>query len=595
MTTTTYEKYQLIISGDAASFRSDLETNVIGNGLERVKITLEAQESSSPPEIEIRWYHPIVDIYSFWHPGTYRSKRFYVDWERGFTSKSSSHAPVCSLYNGRGDNRLTFAFSDAMNTVELKAGVNEETSSLICSVRLFFEPSSPITRYEETLYIDTRSVPFYDALNEVSKWWEMMPEYKPAFVPEPAKLPMYSTWYSFHQQLSHEGIEEQCQLSKPLGCDTVIVDDGWQTADNARGYAYCGDWEVYADKMGDMQKHVERVHQHDMKYMLWYSVPYIGIHSKVWNRFEHKLLKYIEPAGAGVLDPRYPKVRNYIIDCYVNAVREWNLDGFKLDFIDRFQADEQTIHKFDLEMDYRSVPQAVDRLMSDVIVRLQEVKPDIMIEFRQAYIGPLMRKYGNMFRAYDCPNDPLENRIRIVDLRLISGNTAVHSDMLMWNTEETVETAALHLINVLFSVPQISMLVDRLPKPHQRMLEYWLGFWREQRDVLLEGKLMPQSPELNYPLVTACNGSKRIACVYADMVVHLGTSLPNRLILINGTSNNSIIVDLQDELGDADITIRNCVGEIVDTFNGVNLAQGLRRLEVPASGTVDIFLRRGEV
>ena len=34
------------------------------------------------------------------------------------------------------------------------------------------------------------------------------------------------------------------------------------------------------------------------------------------------------------LDPRYKKVRNYLCNVYVNAVKEWNLDGLKLDFID---------------------------------------------------------------------------------------------------------------------------------------------------------------------------------------------------------------------------------------------------------------------
>lgn len=46
---------------------------------------------------------------------------------------------------------------------------------------------------------------------------------------------MYSTWYSFHQALTPEGIEEQCRLAKALACATVIVDDGWQTSSSERG------------------------------------------------------------------------------------------------------------------------------------------------------------------------------------------------------------------------------------------------------------------------------------------------------------------------------------------------------------------------
>lgn len=55
---------------------------------------------------------------------------------------------------------------------------------------------------------------------------------------------MDSLWYSFHQELSAEEILEECALSRAMGMRTVIIDDGWQTADNSRGYDYCGDWQL---------------------------------------------------------------------------------------------------------------------------------------------------------------------------------------------------------------------------------------------------------------------------------------------------------------------------------------------------------------
>ena len=36
------------------------------------------------------------------------------------------------------------------------------------------------------------------------------------------------------------------------------------------------------------------------------------------------------------LDPRYKKVREYLSNLYESAVKEWDLDGLKLDFIDSF-------------------------------------------------------------------------------------------------------------------------------------------------------------------------------------------------------------------------------------------------------------------
>ncbi len=75
--------------------------------------------------------------------------------------------------------------------------------------------------------------------------------------------------------------------------------------------------------------------------------------------------------------------------------------------------------------------------MKDCMARLKSHKADIMLEFRQTYNGPRMRSFGNIFRAVDCPFDDAENHVRVTDLRLIAGESAVHSDMLMWDREDT--------------------------------------------------------------------------------------------------------------------------------------------------------------
>jgi alpha-galactosidase len=331
-----------------------------------------------------------------------------------------------------------------------------------------------------------------------------------------------------------------------------------------------------------MKAHVDRVHQMGMKYLLWYSVPFVGIHSKAWDKFEDKLIGKIEQLGAGILDPRFPEVREYIIGIYEKALREWDIDGFKLDFVDSFNLTEESNVG---GRDYRSVPEAVDCLLSDVMKRLTSMKPDIMIEFRQTYIGPLMRKYGNMFRATDCPNDAIENRSRTLDVRLLSGDTSVHADPIMWNPNEPVESAALQIINTLFSVPQISILLDRLPESHDRMLRFWLSFWREHRDVLLDGKLIPLNPELNYPLVIASKGEQRIAAVYADYVVNPGMNIPQQLIVVNGTLKDRVVIELDENRGEQIAIIKDCQGEIVNNYK-MTMNKGIHSITVPPAGIV---------
>ena len=148
-----------------------------------------------------------------------------------------------------------------------------------------------------------------------------------------------------------------------------------------------------------------------------------------------------------------------------------------MDFIDQFKlVGEYPALKEDYAgRDCRSVPEAVNRLMKDVVVRLRKINPDVLIEFRQGYMGPAIRQYGNMMRCADCPADPTANRRRICDLRLTSGSIAVHSDMLVWSRDETPEGAALPILNALFSTIQYSMVLAKVPSAHREVIRRWLA------------------------------------------------------------------------------------------------------------------------
>ncbi|OPH58325.1 glycoside hydrolase [Paenibacillus ferrarius] len=584
MKTVATKTHTFTLSSDSDLFSSTLHVKNLEPGVDLIHLKLTAPQAERPPIFYLRWIHPVHDIHACWNPISERSKSFKVDYGQGFRSNAATSAPVVSLFNTNGENRLTFAFSDALNTIRYRAGISEEDATFHCSIEMFTEVTAPLDTYEGTLLIDTRNLPYYESLNNVQAWWSGMPEYLPAPVPEAARNPMYSTWYSMHQQITAADIEAQCAIAKTMGMDAVIVDDGWQTGDNNRGYAYCGDWDVYTDKVPDMRAHVDAVHRLGMKFILWYSVPFIGKFSQVWQRFEDKILTFNERLGAGVLDPRYPDVRDYIIEKYEDAVKEWDLDGFKLDFIDSFYVQEESAAITKDGHDHTSVPAAVDRLLTDTINRLRAIKPDIMIEFRQSYIGPAMRKYGNMFRASDCPYGAISNRVRTLDIRLICGDTAAHADMIMWHEGEPVESAALQMLNILFSVPQVSVLLDRLPSDHNQMLQHWLGFWREHRDVLLDGKLSPLNPELLYPTVRAEANDKTIVVSYHDAMVTLDEVLHvSQIIVINSRMKEGLYLETKDSLGSVRIEIYDCCGNTVNTRTET-LRSGIHPMNIPATG-----------
>lgn len=569
-------------------------------GLYEVTLRLRAPHAAAAPAATLSWELPAGEVYCLWHPLAGLDRGLPVEWTAGFKAAAATGAPVACLIDPAGRNRLAFALSDALHPALIKVGVHEESGGLRCIVRLFAEPSPPLEEYNLRLWWDARDLDYAACLREVSAWWAAQRGYKPAPVPEAARVPVYSTWYSFHQSITAEAVEEQCRLARQLGCEVVILDDGWQTEDQTRGYAYCGDWEAAAAKFPDMRAHVDALHAMGLKVMLWFAVPFVGIHSRAYARFRDQLLGP-GPGGSFVLDPRSPAVREHLVRLYERALREWDLDGLKLDFIDRFILPEtgpggaggglgaaggsEGLRQapFPGGRDSASVPEAVDRLLGEITARLRQVRPDLLVEFRQKYVGPLMRRYGNMFRAADSPRDALTNRVRTLDLRLLAGETAVHADMVMWHPEEPVESAAMQLVHTLYAVPQISVRLEQIPPAHLAMLRFWLSFWRTHRDVLLGGWLTPCDPAHLYPTVVAGTPHKRLVAVYGGGLARPGGSLPPELLLVNGTYEQRLVLELEEEAGNGLLAVWDCCGNLVRQVP-VRLGQGLHSLPVPPAG-----------
>jgi alpha-galactosidase len=578
-----FDTKQIEIEGDLGSFEPTWSTTQSSPHLQHVTLVLESPEPAVLPNFKLKWRVPAIDIAGHWVSDSLARKHDH--YRARVRSRAVQHAPLLTYLNQGDRNRFTVALSDAMNPSFLRGVIREEDAFIYMDVSLFEKKSPPTTRYELTLRFDTRPVMYETAIRDSVRWWASMEDHTPARVPDAARLPLYSTWYSYHQNITADGIVEECRIGGELGLKGVIVDDGWQTLDGNRGYAYTGDWKP--ERIPDMKGLVDRVHALGQKFILWYSVPMAGEKSAMIADFRDKTLYFHEGFGAYVLDPRYPEVREYLIGVYEAAVRDWGIDGLKLDFIGMFSekgADDLTAED---GRDYASVDQGVDRLMSDVMARLRALNPDIAIEFRQPYNGPLMRKYGNMFRAVDCANVAIYNRRLIVDLRLIADTTAVHSDMIMWHPDESVESAALQLLNVLFSVPQISVRLAEISPDHREMLNFWIGYWTENRGVLLDGDFRAVGPALNYPMVMGCQNGKLIAAIYQDMFVPSGTDPLNRIDIVNGKSTPGAVLRLEQSFGKSEITVYDMLGEVISR-KVQDMEIGAYAFDVPPSGLVQI-------
>lgn len=531
----------------------------IENNILFVDVKMEQKEKAVPEQFSVKWKIKAADCCAIWNSFA-RNHTIRPDWGGvEAVSRLASGMPIQQITAFDGNNTICVSLSDVDTPSKISMGYCEETAEILCEAVFFTLPTNAVESFSAKIRIDMRAIPFYDSIYETVSWWENDCGYKSAYVPESARMPMDSLWYSFHQNLKRDEILEECRRSKELGMETVIIDDGWQTDDNNRGYAYCGDWAVCEEKMGDMASLVEGIHKIGQKVILWYSVPFVGLYSEKYEEFKDYFLdKSGNEKDFFALDPRYKKVREYLCGVYKNAITEWKLDGLKLDFIDSFVLKGKSL-EYDERRDYQSLEDGIHALMSEIKAELTAINSDILIEFRQSYIGPSIRKYGNMLRVGDCPGDILANRSQIVNLRMTSGKTAVHSDMIMWHESDSAENAAMQFANVIFSVPQISMIIKDLPQEHIEMLKFYISFWKEFRSVLIDGKLTTQNPENDYSQASSTLDNTTVTAVYTNNVVDASNEIT---AVVNASGFNSVIIK---NAVNKSYTVKNCKGKTTDS------------------------------
>ena len=550
-------------------------------GVKLWQLRLCFQEERVPQTISLTFHVPRADIFSVFRPNGKSVSGVLPDWNPvRAASSSASGAPLLALVGKDDGNRLTVALSDCQTPCCLKAGYHEAGRDMTVCVEWFSSPVAPMKRYAAVLRLDMRRIPAARSIAEACCWWKEN-GYPTARLPDAATLPMYAPWYVFQQNFTDEVLLAECRRARELGMETVIVDDGWQTDDNGGGYAFCGDWQVCKNKIRDMRRFADALHGMGMKLVLWFSVPFMGKNAAGVERFRGKYLYFNESLNTYVLDPRFREVRDYLVSVYERFLEQYDLDGFKLDFIDAFRLTPQSPVNYD-EMDFVSLEDAVDALIGEVSRALKGRNPEVLLEFRQHYTGAMMQKYGNMFRVGDCPGNGTALRVGVAELRMITKGVAVHSDPSIWSYDDPVESAAYQLNHSLFGVPQISLRLCAITEPHRRMLAHYLRYFRENREILLFGTMLAEGFEQSYTALSALGEEKSITVLYAKNILSLSDLGRDCSDVINATAGREVYLRADTETA-LRIRITDCMGDPVEETQEV-LRPGLHCLTVPVSG-----------
>ncbi|MDY2889000.1 MAG: glycoside hydrolase family 36 protein [Candidatus Caccosoma sp.] len=529
-------------------------------------------------EMKISFKKMVKDVSFTYKPSFLANTNYRPNWDYGnsIESKFSHCSPIFGLLNAKNEMIYSVSLSDCAHIIRMHIGVIEETLESICIIRLFDSFTTLDNGYELEIRVDENIKPLSDALKEINDYLYKVNNIKMNITSSAYNL-VYSTWYNFHQNLKQDELLEEMKLASNYGVKTLIIDDGWQTDDSSRGYSFCGDWEIAKSRFYNFKKFVEDVHKLNIKVMLWIGLPFIGKNSKHYEKLKGKYLNNDENSDTFIIDPRYKKCRDYVVSTLTRLLTSYDLDGFKIDFIDSFNlSDKNTYNK---EMDYKSLETALDKLFIS-INNLKEIKNDLLIEFRQNYTSPVLDKSANMIRVADCPADYKTNYSEIINLRLTT-KLAVSADMTIFASGDSISQKARHLYATMFGVPQFSFVLKNLSNDDKKLLKTFSQFYLKNQDILMANNFKALGNPISYDMAYSFKDNKRIIALYNTNYLCINDD-DVKTTIVNLSSNDNIIIETNKKIN---VQIFDAFYRLVDSLT---LTNKLNKINIPSFTIIEI-------
>ena len=503
--------------------------------------------------LSLRWQVPVIDLHGFFGGAPWLMDLIGLPfWEVPKGAAANHGIPFTALFHRSGEGRYAFGFIDQLTETDLSCTLSESTRNYhfhwqkpatgrgnaphdapnSSSAGDEAAHSAPfVDRYEETLFVSRARRPWPEVIalyrNAVDTEWPQ--PHLP--VPACAYDPVFCSWTAVHHDVSQEWVLRNARLAADLGFRTWLTDDGWFT-DKASfaDYRYTGDWQPCAPKFPDFAGHVRAVQEMGLRYALWVGPFMIGDESWAAERYGHLLQSHDERLHYSQLSPWYAATKEIVGDLLARLVEDYRLDGLKLDFIDAVQPTPRPP-----DADYTSLGEGIYTTLCSAVARLAAQHPDLLIELRSSYTNFAGRGYGNLYRASDVPFNFAWNRWQVTMMRLLIPDRAAHLDPAIWHPQDSDENVAVHMINLICSVPMVSVELDCYPQSHLDLVRHWIAFYKSHRQAIVHGRFEPLLRLGHVPLIRFGGEDETIVGIYEDFAFALAAG-PLPLWLLNATA-----------------------------------------------------------
>lgn len=206
------------------------------------------------------------------------------------------------------------------------------------------------------------------------------------------ELPEINTWRLYAKGVTQERVMRMVEDWEAQGYrfGTVCIDDGWT------GDSLLGDWEPCPRRFPDLAGLADWIHNKGYALRLWIAPAQIHPDTRAFSAlYPHSVLKNRQgkPAlNCGLrtfrLDIRQPAARRHIRETLQRIVRDYGVDGFKVDFPPFYHPDDEYYREhcnYDLpESDKQSMVPDFYRLIRESI---DEVRPAVRVECARHLAG----------------------------------------------------------------------------------------------------------------------------------------------------------------------------------------------------------------
>ena len=416
---------------------------------------------------------PIVDVQQIWTPDM-TTPLVGRKWWLSKASAPQFSMPCIVYFNMAERNRFFFGAEALEWDCLVESKINQERGAYEVKLTVAAGRNRTLKPFDVTL--DRRDIPWAQT---VADWRDSL-RYRRWKYPDAAWEPAFCSWYAAHAAVNAEWVEKTAPIAADLGFGTFILDDGWSYDEAKRvnpdtiktWYRDTGRWDSFsAAKFPDFRTHRERIRKLGLNYVVWVAPYFLGTRSESFRRWGYDRRLDLKPIEGNVLtDIENREMMESVTEQLVHLVRDCDMDGLKIDFIDSIEPSVENPHGA------RSL-----EYVSDLMSRLREVRADGLFEFRQNYATPVMAALATQFRAGDVPFEWLDNLMRIAQIRLTMGDgIPIHSDPIFWADAETEENVDRHFMAAMAGVPMLSMDLAKLSSPRRETVRKWMRLYRER-------------------------------------------------------------------------------------------------------------------